>query len=219
MKLAINSRPESNFQAAPLGRLVVLRGFPGFRPAPPVSKPWAKFIPSLREGFTTPQPTSSLPPTIFFIPHLSRCGLPRVSPGCAGLQTLGKIHILPPRGFTTLEGLRHSNRLRPYETSSLHPQYSSSPYVSRIVFDAVFLQNRQKLRLKIAAAMVLFLSRNVADCRLDLRVADGECAVALLPSKCGMEQASCIHSDEPRLISRMAADTVRVAGMAMSRCA
>lgn len=139
MKLAINSRPESNFQAAPLGRLVVLRGFPGFRPAPPVSKPWAKFIPSLREGFTTPQPTSSLPPTIFFIPHLSRCGLPRVSPGCAGLQTLGKIHILPPRGLRHLRVYDTPTdfvpmRLHPCTHNILHPHTYRGSYSMRCFF-------------------------------------------------------------------------------------
>lgn len=58
---------------------------------------------------------------------------------------------------------------------------SLPPHVARIVVDAVSLQKREKLSLKIAFAMVLFLARDVGNRGVQLRPSDRKCAVSFLP--------------------------------------
>jgi hypothetical protein len=57
----------------------------------------------------------------------------------------------------------------------------SVPNIARIVGDGMLLQNGQKLRLEIALTMVLLLATDVGKGGVDLRMANGECAVTLLP--------------------------------------
>ena len=56
----------------------------------------------------------------------------------------------------------------------------------------MLLQERNELRLKIALLMMLLLPRNVRDGRIDLRLADGERAITLLPLE-GLDIARLVH--------------------------
>jgi hypothetical protein len=71
-----------------------------------------------------------------------------------------------------------------------------SPHIARIVFDAMFLQERDELCLKIALSMMFFLARDVRNCSARLRHPDGECAVTLLPFK--ISTMSCLVHPERR---------------------
>jgi hypothetical protein len=73
---------------------------------------------------------------------------------------------------------RQSSRRAPRRAARNSPQH-----VTRIVLDAVFLQKRDELRLKIAPSMMFFLARDVRNCGTRLRHPDGESSVTFLPFK------------------------------------
>jgi hypothetical protein len=86
-------------------------------------------------------------------------------------------------------GWSSRQRTEPWEGRQNAPRASrraarnSPPHVTRIVFDAMFLQERDELCLEIAPSMMFFLARDVRDCSARLRHPDGECAVTFLPFK------------------------------------
>ena len=86
------------------------------------------------------------------------------------------------------------------------------PHVARIVFNVVFLQESDELRLKIALSMMLFLASDVGKRRAHLGPPDGKCAIASCQSKLPIPQISCIHRDDALLISCIAFATARDEG-------
>ncbi len=68
------------------------------------------------------------------------------------------------------------------------------PHVARIVFNAVFREKRDKLRLKIALPVVLLLARYVRQRRAHLSPSNGERPIAFLPFEI-IHCASIVHPE------------------------
>jgi len=105
-----------------------------------------------------------------------------------GLESQGPaLTLLPEGGNENSPGWSPPQRTEPWEGSQATrraPRRAgriSPPHVARIVFDAMFLQEREELRLEIASSMMFFLARNVRNRCAHLRPANRERSVPLLP--------------------------------------
>jgi len=95
--------------------------------------------------------------------------------------------LLPEGGNENSPGWSPPTRTEPWDsvrTMCRPPRRAgrnSAPDVSRIVFDAVLLQEREELGLEIALLMMLLLARDIRNRGGDLCPPDRERAVTLLP--------------------------------------
>lgn len=128
-----------------------------------------------------------------------------------GLESQGPaLTLLPEGGNENSPGWSPPQRTEPWEGSQATrraPRRAgriSPPHVARIVFDAMFLQEREELRLEIASSMMFFLARNVRNRCAHLRPANRERSVPLLPIEAFFCSVWCIQRDAALLISRIA---------------
>ena len=117
------------------------------------------------------------------------------------LQLLSSARFLPEGenenspGWSAAEPWVYDATTRP----SRRAGRNSPPHVARIVFNAMFFEERDELRLEVPFSMVFLLPGNVGQRRLNLRPSDGKRPIALLPFE-NVHRTGVVHPEGRRAL-------------------